>query len=123
MRELKFRAWDKEENGYINLFSKYPMYITFDGKAIKLEDYGCAEYEQDVIIEQFTGLSDKNGKEIFEGDVVKKQTDNPISDGVYEIAWHNPSASFSLKREGGWLAADLTKTEIIGNIHSNPVKE
>lgn len=66
MREIKFRAWDKQHN----CFTKYPFVISNEGLVFK-EYVGGGKIEKYYEIMQFTGLPDKNGKEIYEGDIVK----------------------------------------------------
>lgn len=64
MREIKFRAWHKEEKCYYNVYS-----INFYANEIMVER-NKGFYLQDIILEQYTGLKDKNGKEIYEGDIL-----------------------------------------------------
>lgn len=72
-------------------------------------------------IGQFTGLLDKNGKKIFEGDIVLSPSGKPMV-----ISWNKKFASFCLDRKGWafshWFgeACDPQEIEIIGNIHENP---
>ena len=106
-REIKFRAWDKKQKCYFtNLQRQY-----FFKKVIELFNKATGRF----VVEQYTGLKDKNGKEIYDGDIVK-------CGFVYEVAW--------LEKDGGWFCFRDNDTvytplyhlkcEVIGNIHENP---
>lgn len=64
VREIKFRAWDKENKVMI-----YPKGILFDGRVVNFS-CGMLEPFEGCELMQFTGLYDKNGKEIYEGDIL-----------------------------------------------------
>lgn len=120
-REIKFRAWNKDlkkmfKIGQITLekgiWNFEPNDRDFIGMSIP--------YQPSFVLMQYTGLHDKNGKEIYEGDILKA------------IRWNNiflvkyTGTAFYLCRKGNngfnkittWNNAE--KSEVIGNIYDNP---
>lgn len=123
MREIKFRAWNISQKRFIPISS-----ICFDGGEAKVITNGSEPHRYPLecpadenILMQATGLRDKNGVEIYEGDILKTATDKPMV-----VGWSERFASFVIHREGWafqhWFgeACDPKDCEIIGNIHQNP---
>ena len=70
MREIKFRAWDKNTKHLIyEIVALYPMYER--GNAITKKGTNAITPPENVILMQYTELKDKNGKEVYEGDIIK----------------------------------------------------
>lgn len=140
MREIKFRAWDKKNKIMVCSDDGNQGYGWFTGND------GCMlcvriEEERDIKLNnimQYTGLQDQNGKEIYEGDIVKYQFDNddcPFPNKrtdkiIGRVFFSEFRASFSVTagRNGSkMLNDDLYKyvqngnrVEVIGNIYENP---
>lgn len=120
-REIKFRCWDKEV-GSMKTSSKWGVH--FDGGIIP---FGKDHYYKDnYVVMQYTGLKDKNGKEVFEGDIVKCQ-----QGCSHEVVWDETIGGTVGGGMPGWYLKGLIKNggmgyawtreeEVIGNIHQNP---
>lgn len=113
MREIKFRVWDNVVNCMYTPDQEPDMW------RIKDAMNGVVLYP-DGILMQFTGLKDKNGKHIYEGDVVKCH-DHPtgIDDCITSVGFQE--GCFVAKANGLALNVYGTAwTEVIGNIWENP---
>lgn len=118
MREIKFRVWD---NGLMKKFVRIPFFVSSEGYVYKDNDPHGIEMSgkrsispmQNVILMQYTGLKDKNGKEIYEGDIIS------FLDEKWSVIYFEQYASFMLQK-GNDLSNITSQEEIIGNIHQNP---
>ena len=111
MKELRFRAWD----GKKIIEDVVPASET---SIIEIFEYEWQETEVKAV-EQYTGLKDKNAKEIFIGDIVSEHNGDIIGEiiqkpsGEYCIAWIGIYAGSSI------LYDELSMCEVVGNIYEN----
>ena len=123
MRERKFRAWDKINRRWINLFR---LDIVIDGSVLGVweedELYGLHQVE----LIEYTGCKDKNEKEIWEGDIIEFEYGYDDSDKPKrfraKVGWWEPILVWAvIYHETSFdYLWDLEETEIIGNIYENP---
>ncbi|CAL83906.1 hypothetical protein FDF29_06445 [Clostridium botulinum] len=128
MREIKFRAWDKIDEKIREI-----TLIDFEYKKVKLlNDYTGESYLRDfeeVILLEYTGLKDKNGKEIYEGNILHIEIkDKSIKDKI--IASSNEVVKYKDCKFGvvwGWHRDFIgldgfynTAFQVIGNVYEDP---
>jgi uncharacterized phage protein (TIGR01671 family) len=130
MREILFRAkrpfgWNPHTHFYDIDRGWVYGFLTSQGKfisAINSIDVFTAT------VGQYTGIKDKNGKRIFEGDIIQESAEEPLYDGLYRVKWDKYGLGWQADcpvytRGIGGYAKDLFKfilPVVVGNIYDNP---
>lgn len=121
---FKFRAWDNSAKEWLlgyempNLggFSMFGELMLFEKWAEVLDRFTLQQKDrkpEDLKLMQCTGLKDKNGKLIYEGDIVKEYDEGPCV-----VEWQNDLYSLNCYCGKPW--SQLGVIEVIGNIYENP---
>ena len=116
--KLKFRAWLKKRQEMDNEIDHISwledeLYCIGDGITYMVS-------AEDLVLMQSTGLKDKNGKEIFEGDIVKMAKDVYSEPTYYEVVRHRGGAyRLESKQHGCELWLRHTDCEVVGNVYEN----
>ena len=106
MRELKFRAWDIENK-------KYDFFTM--GNIVAYKEVFTSHLLNGNTFEQYTGLKDKNGKEIYEGDKLTNTFETTFGDVIFEDGcFMNDCSGLGYKP---FCEEDMNRIEVIGNIH------
>lgn len=113
-REIKFRAWDKS----------HKKMLFFDPPQFDLEEesltFRCLNYKGSIggmDLMQFTGLRDKNGVEIYEGDTVAQAKGEPWQ-MIFTVGWHN-SGWWIFRNGNPYRQFADGEHEVIGNIYES----
>jgi len=111
MREIRFRAWDRDKK---RMLPSWGIFKTYFGD-MDIDSY---------IVMQYTGLKDKNGKEICEGDICESHQYEYWQRGI--VTWINNSVSFMLIQGNSFIGINDNDglcnedLEVIGNVYENP---
>ncbi|MBE9572956.1 MAG: hypothetical protein IMF11_20215 [Proteobacteria bacterium] len=126
MKKIKFRAWSRKTKTMLDLHKITPLVLNaeIDGLFIP--------FSNDLILMQYTGLKDKNGTEIYEGDLLEMPTlginevvfgDFCIGTDDWQVEHKTIGFVIKWKDDSGYtgLSAEDTKDyKVIGNIHQHP---
>ena len=121
-RVIKFRIWDKNYNGFLCCggLIKHGMELLYMWEEQLVSDKDCT-------VQQFTGLQDKNKKDIYEGDIIKYSWVDSIivpptkHSAIKEVKWlKNQFTILEHPCSFGAVHFSHFKKEIIGNIFENP---
>lgn len=126
MRDIRFRAWYPNEAAMGKRGMLHNVHSSLEGQS--LNDLILEVGEIGIVLMQYTGLKDKNGKEIYEGDILIISIAGGTIEILADVSWNNDEARFvsvpknKLHQGDSRLAPDYYTHygEVIGNIYENP---
>lgn len=128
-REIKFRVWVKNHMEMGDIYASSNRVIGFaDHNPYDIE-LDVTPNGNDIVLMQYTGLLDKDGKEIYEGDIVRSwRSKNDTEPWLDKVVWDKKTATYQMVGDSNtdlfWYSArerpSLDTCEVIGNIYENP---
>jgi hypothetical protein len=106
IREIKFRAWTGHEMDHFDLYRNF-----------------CDYADPSWPVMQYTGLKDRNGREVYEGDIIDFTECDPLPDGSWlrtVVRWNDKDCQFDYGPVSFWIGHVSNDGEVIGNIHEHP---
>lgn len=127
-REVKFRIYDTERKEYVHE-PFFRITIANNGKIYNSENDEWYLPNSRYIIQFYTGLKDKNGKEIFDGDIItceiyERENQDEYSSGVpIKVEWSKECSGFYPFIKASQWRSSVEEVEIIGNIYTTSLTE
>ena len=126
MREIKFRGWERELQMMVYDTELGGWHFEYDGNPVRAVNQMINEEDYFYDLMQYTGLKDKNGIEIYEGDILSTDLDRPyliveFRNGAFMFQCHDNGKDYYDFMATTGENSNFTKYhEVIGNVYENP---
>lgn len=124
-REIKFRAWNKDSKEWVDDISQQVLqiYLGMDGEIIATDGDNIWNNIENLELNQYTGMKDKDGKEIYEGDLLEHDDFDGIAWATYEpneVVYDDEEGIVCFKNDSPNLLSYYRNLKVVGNIYENP---